>query len=276
MKYTKEYLKANNIAIQCNTPEYYDNVKAMLQDSINNYWTVYMDETCLSYYSMGGSLGYSRKTWFKDKGCTIITAQEFLADRGILNRNPNREQPPKPDRNIAITYENEAEKQAILDLFGGDNRLSEGNSSEYMRLTEDGWRGATLNYARRKKYIIKPASDYLERDYPQTLDITKAAKTYGVSPATTLLKQLTEKETKTMKQELNLDLTKTLTANIEVEEALASIETIKINLESSLRMKRELESSLEDTNKAIKDYEAEYKKQVAIVKANTKVAKKKK
>ncbi len=84
----------------------------------------------------------------------------------------------------------------------------------------------------------------------------------------------TTKGTTIMKE---LDLTKTLTANIEVEEAMDKIETIKSSLESAIADKRRIDKVIADAKEqrvealtVIKDLETDYKAQVKIVDKNTK------
>lgn len=95
-----------------------------------------------------------------------------------------------------------------------------------------------------------------------------------------LTKTTTEKETNTMEIKdikLESDLTKTLTQNIAIKNAMATIETIEGSLKANLDTKATQEEVIakaqdviKEVNKQNKELEKEYQVQAKIVKTNTK------
>lgn len=90
MKYTKEYLTNNKVAISCPTVEDWKAVVGELLKETTwmdgdikiseSTWEVYKDKSCVNLY-YNGKISYEYTNYYQSKSYTIITAKEFLDDR---------------------------------------------------------------------------------------------------------------------------------------------------------------------------------------------------
>ena len=91
MKYTKEYLINNKVAISCPTVEDWKAVVGELLKETTwmggdikvneSTWEVYKDKSCVNLY-YNGKISYESTNYYQSESYTIITAKEFLEDRG--------------------------------------------------------------------------------------------------------------------------------------------------------------------------------------------------
>ena len=90
MKYTKEYLINNKVAISCPTVEDWKAVVGELLKETTwidgdikvneSTWEVYKDKSCVNLY-YNGKISYAYTNYYQSESYTIITAKEFLDDK---------------------------------------------------------------------------------------------------------------------------------------------------------------------------------------------------
>lgn len=94
MKYTKEYLTDNKVAISLRTQKECDKAMALFEKwgivwgngkkpTKWNCWKDHEEETCVDLYGYSGEFSYCDKAWYEGEGYEVITAEEFLANKEL-------------------------------------------------------------------------------------------------------------------------------------------------------------------------------------------------